>query len=254
LDYIAAKEVVSVDDLVGDLGVSRLTAKNYLSRLVGMNRVRRIGRGLYQVSREETVGLELNPEVSKLLDLLRSRFPIADFAVWSLSMLADYSHYAIGRDLIFVETAPVISASVRDFLLENGYHSVLNPGKRDFQEYAQYSEKFVFVLERKERYGVEGVLPTPERVWLDLYYLITRKELSFSAGELGIIFVNMLQRDGINFNRLLRHAQRRKLRDEVMVFLCNLRQTYRRLIPEEVLAGRKGALKHIEEMVESIRE
>lgn len=254
LEYISGREVVSLDDLVSDLGVSRLTAKNYLSRLVGMDLAKRVGRGLYQVGRGETAGVELNPEVSGLVDLLRGRFPMADLVVWSLSMLADYSHYAIGRDLMFVETGRATSASVRDFLLEKGYHAVLNPDSRDFREYASYPETFVFVVERKERYGVSGLVPTPERVWLDVYHLITRKELAFSAGELGVIFMNMLRREGINFTRLLRYAQRRKLRDEMIIFLFELRQSYPLLIPEEVLEGRKGALSFIEEMAEGARE
>jgi hypothetical protein len=250
LEYISKREVVSVDDLASDLDVSRLTARNYLSRLVGMELARRIGLGLYKVGREEAVGPELNPEVSKLVDVLRERFPMADLVVWSLSMLSDYAHYAIGRDLMFVEAGRVISGSVRDFLLERGYHAVLNSEKRDYREYALYGERLVFVLEREERYGIEGSTPTLERIWLDLYYLVTRKELSFPAGELGTIFVNMLRRDGVNFNRLLRYAQRRGLRDELVVFLYRLRESYPGLIPEEALAGRKGVLEIIEEMVE----
>ncbi|KON30186.1 hypothetical protein AC482_04490 [miscellaneous Crenarchaeota group-15 archaeon DG-45] len=254
LQYVSGREIVSIDDLVSGLGISRLTAKNYLSRLVGMELARRIGRGLYQVGGEEAVGVELNPALSGLVDALRERFPMADFVVWSLSMLADYAHYALGRDLFFVEADRLISASVRDFLLEKGYHAVLKPDKRNFREYTFYSEKPVFVLEREEKYGVGGFVPTPERIWLDLYYLITRRELSFSAGELGTIFMNMLRREGVNFNRLLRYAQRRRLRDEMIVFLCSLRESYPGVIPEEVLAGRKGALEYIEEMVEGARE
>lgn len=254
LDYISKREIVSVDDLAGDLGVSRLTARNYLSRLVGLERARRISRGLYKVSREVATGLEINPEVSKMVDMLNGRFPTADLVVWSLSMLADFAHYAIGRDLIFVEVGRMISESVRDFLLEQGYHAVLNPDKKDFQEYALYGEKLVYVLEREERYGVGGLVPTPERIWLDLYYLVTRKDLSFPAGELGTIFVNMLQREDVNFSRLLRYGQRRRIRDEMIVFLCKLMQEYPRLVPEEVLVGRRGTLKIINEMVEGGRE
>lgn len=93
------------------------------------------------------------------------------------------------------------------------------------------------------------LVPAPERLWLDLYYFITRKEFSFSPNELGIIFANMLDKEGVNFNRLLRYASRRNIRDEVIIYLYSLKKFSQLLIPDNVLVERKEALKTIEEMV-----
>jgi len=254
LKYVSNRETVSVADLSRDLNVSRATARNYLSRLARQGVVKRIGRGLYQKGQGATTSIKPTPEISRLAKALRERFPIAEFVVWSMSMLADYAHYALGRDLIFVESSPLLSASIRDFLLERGYRAVLDPEKRDFREYAFYDEKLAFILERREKYGLDIFVPTPERLWVDIYYFITRKELSFSPGELGLIFSNMLRRDGVNFNRLLRYAQRRKLRNEMIIFLYELRRSSRWLIPYDILVGRKEALEVIEEMIEGARE
>ncbi len=151
---------------------------------------------------------------------------MAEFTVWSLQMLSDYSHYMIGKDLMFVETSKMLSASMRDVLVSKGYRAVLQPEKRDFQEFVYYSEVPIFILERKELYGLmefEGYLiPTPERIWADIYYFSTRKGFVFDPYELGLIFAAMVDRGGINFDRLLRYSGRRGIFREVLIFLYEL--------------------------------
>lgn len=258
VEYVTRHETISVEEVMQDLGVSRITAKNYLSRLARMDIIKRVGRGLYQVGKGATATIRLSPELSLLAHDIRERFPMAQFTIWSVNMLADYAHYAVGRDLIVLETERTLSASIRDALIKKGYRTILIPEKRDFREYAYSSEKTIFILERSEKYGlfeIDGILvPTPERVWLDLYYLITRKELSFSPGELGLIFANMLRREGVNFNRFLRYAQRRNIRDEMIIFLYSLKQSSNLTIPDALLAGKKEALQIINEMVEGTKE
>jgi len=256
--YVTQRETISIEDVMRDFNVSRITAKNYLSRLARMELVKRIGRGLYQQGKGPTATVDLSPELSKLSKVLREHFRMAELKVWSIGMLADYAHYTVGKDLVFVETDKVLSASIRDALIERGYHAVLRPENRDFREYAYYDWKPVFILERREEYGLvrlgDSFVLTPERIWLDLYYFITRKELSFPPSELGVMFANMLRRDGINFNRLLRYAQRRKLRDEMVIFLYSLKQSSLLSIPDDILVGRKGVLRAIREMVDGARE
>ena len=258
IEYITRREVVSIEEIVRDLGVSRTTAKNYLSRLAKMDIVKRIGRGLYQIGGGQMPTVKLPSHLLDIARYLRQRFPMVQFTIWSINMLADYAHYAVGRDLIILETAKMLSPSMRDALIEKGYDVILNPTKKDFREYTYRREKTIFILERKERYGLFGdgdlLIPTLERIWLDIYYLITRKELSFSPGELGRIFANILRGEGINFNRFLRYAQRRKIRDEIMIFLYNLKQSTDLDIPDTIFTGKREALKVIDEMVNGAKE
>lgn len=258
VDYVTRQGTVSVEEMMQDLSVTRITAKNYLSRLAKMGIIRRIGRGLYQVGKGTTVAARLPVDLSLIGQFIKERFPMATIVIWSLSMLADYAHYAIGRDLVVLETDRLLSPSIRDALIGNGYRTVLNPENRDFKEYAYYSDKAIFVLERKEKYAVfeaEGLLiPTPERIWLDLYYFITRKDWAFPPSELGLTFANMLRNEGVNFNRLLRYARRRNLRDEMIIFLYNMMRLSQLPIPESILVGKKEVLSTIDEMVRGTKE
>lgn len=252
IDYIKKSETVSVDDLVLDLNLSASSAMNYLSRLSKMEFVNRIGHGLYQIGQKSEVNITFSPYLSNIVDFLKNKFLMADFIIWSLSMLGNYTHYTIGKDLIFIETNKVLSASIRDSLVDNGYSVILNPNSRDFRDYTYSKDIVTFIIERKEKYGLNDIgfkFPTIERIWVDIYYYITRKDLSFSPYELGIIFSNLINMKSINFDRLLYYSKRRGIRDEMIIFLYNLNKMYIDLIPMNILVGKREALKVLEEVI-----
>ncbi|MDI9577529.1 MAG: hypothetical protein QM398_05280 [Thermoproteota archaeon] len=257
VEYVKNKDVVSIRDISQAFSLTEITAKNYLSRLAIMGEIRSIGRGLYQAGRVEGVIMRPPPMLAKVAEEIRGVFPMAEFTVWSLQMFSDYSHYMIGKDLMFVETSKMLSASMRDALISKGYRVVLRPEKRDFQEFAFYPQVPVFIFERKEFYGLtefEGYfVPVPERVWADIYYYSTRKGFVFDSFELGLIFAAMVDRGGINFDRLLRYSARRGIFREVLIFLYELTKTNSKVgksIAEHVLLGRRRTLSTIASMVE----
>ena len=59
VEYVTRHESISVGEVMQDLNVSRITAKNYLSRLAKMDILKRIGRGLYQVGKGATSTVRL---------------------------------------------------------------------------------------------------------------------------------------------------------------------------------------------------
>lgn len=249
LQYITERETVSTEDIVRDLKVSPISAKNYLSRLARMGTLKGISRGLYQLRKGDSVSIKLSPELSQLAQEIRERFPMGNFVIWSLSMLADYAHYSISRDIVFIETSKLLSASLRDALMTKGYHVILLPEDRDFREYAHYKERPLFILERKELYGLAWLdgnfVPTLERIWVDMFYFITRQQLSFDPSELGTIIANIINREGMNFDRLLRYAGRRGLFREVLILLYELKRSDSRVsrkIPDNALIGRRETM------------
>jgi DNA-binding Lrp family transcriptional regulator len=260
LNYVRSKQVISISEVSQEFGLSPITAKNYLSRLAQTGEIKSIGRGIYQVGKAEGVTIRPAAALAKLAKELRDAFPMAEFTVWSLQMLSEYSHYMIGKDLMFIETSKMLSASMRDMLVPKGYRVVLQPEKRDFQEFAYYPQVPIFILERKELYGLlefeSYLIPTPERIWADIYYFCTRKSFVFDPFELGLIFVAMVDKGGINFDRLLRYSARRGIFREILIFLYELMKTNSKVgknIAEHVLLGRRETLSTIATMVEGAR-
>jgi hypothetical protein len=260
LDGIRDKQVISVREISQIFGLSAITAKNYLSRLAQMGEIKSIGSGLYQVAIGETVVMKPSPDTSKIAGVLRDAFPMAKFAIWSLQMLSDYSHYMIGKDLVFIEASKILSVSIRDMLISKGYRVVLQPEKRDFQEFTYYPERPIFILERKEQYGLttfgDNLIPTPERIWADVYYFSTRKGFVFDSFELGLIFAAMVDKGEINFDRLLRYAGRRGIFREILIYLFELMKSNSKVgkrITEHILLGRRETLRTIDMMVEGAK-
>lgn len=258
VEYVREKGTVSIQDIMQKFDVSRTTSRNYLSRLAGTDFVKRVGRGIYQLDQKTPSRLEVSDEIVQISRWVKNRFPMVKFVIWSLNLLNDFTHYSIGKNIVFIETDEMLSTSIRDVLTEKGYFAVLNPEKKDFEEYTYYGERVAFILERKEKYALQEIdtlmIPTLERMWLDIYYLTTRKDFTFPLQELGVIFGNMLNGYGINFDRLLRYASRRGVRDEIIIFLYTLRESHDLSIPEHILVGRKNGVKTIKSIAEGVEK
>lgn len=260
LNYIKSKQTVSIGDIAQAFGLTEITARNYLSRLAKVGEVKNIGSGLYQAGKLDGI-LKPTVNLTKIAKELRDTFPMAEFTVWSLQMISNYSHYMIGKDLMFIETTKMLSASMRDTLVSKGYQVVLQPEKRDFQEFTYFKNAPIFILERQELYALndfEGYqIPTPERLWADIYYFSTRKGFVFDAFELGLIFAAMVDKGVINFDRLLRYSARRGIYREVLIFLYELMKTNSivgKSMMGRVLFGRRETFKTIATMIEGARK
>ncbi|MFP3952471.1 MAG: DUF6577 family protein [Candidatus Bathyarchaeia archaeon] len=217
LEYVRDREEVSVDGLMDELGIARISARNYLSRLSGQGVLVRTGRGRYRMGCSGTRNIDIPPNVREVNEMLMERFPVGDFVVWSLGMLSNYSHYTLGRDLITVEADERLAPKIRDVLLKSGYNAVLDPGKKEYGGYPLY--QYLFVVKRKERYGVTGNYPRLERLLVDVYFDITRNELSFSPSEYGVILGNALRTGKPDPEVIIKYASRRGIKVEVAVTL-----------------------------------
>lgn len=216
IEYVNNKGVVNAGQMSEDLQISIGSARNYLSRLKRENKVIRTGTGVYKVAISDN-RLEVPMNVELVRGLIKERYPSVDLVIWSLGMLANYAHYEVGKDLIVIEAEKAVAYRIRDVLLSFGYNALLNPDKKAYMEYANYD--YVLIEERKERFGVRGDFPEPERLIVDVYFAVTRKMLNFSAYELGIILGNALRVGDIDLRRLLTYSSRRGIRTEMTIIM-----------------------------------
>jgi hypothetical protein len=216
IEYIEKRRVVEADQMSKDLQISNISARNYLSRLKSNNRMIRIGKGTYRLKRHEN-RLEMPLRTQRIYNIIKQEYPSGNFVIWSLGMLANYAHYEVGKDLVVVETNEALGYRIRDLLLKNGYNAILNPDKKGYMNYMYYD--YVFVEERLERFLVRGNLPEPERLLVDVYFAITRKNLNFSPYELGVILGNALRTGDVDIQRTLTYASRRGIGTEWTIIL-----------------------------------
>jgi len=219
VEYVNKQRVVNAGQMSEDLQISIGSARNYLSRLKSEKKVIRTGKGAYQVSNSEN-RLEVPADVENIRDVIKEMYPSGDFVIWSLGMLANYAHYEVGKDLIVVEAGKALAYRIRDVLLSAGYNALLNPSRKAYREYTYY--EYVLIEERMERFGVRGNFPEPERLFVDVYFAITRKMLNFSAFEVGIIYGNALRMGDIDLRRLLTYSSRRGIGTEMTIILYEI--------------------------------
>ncbi|MBC8490494.1 MAG: DeoR family transcriptional regulator [Bacteroidetes bacterium] len=257
LEHVKKEGMISIDDLVDEFQISRTTAMNYLSRLSNLGVIYRIGYGLYEYGTKNEISLPITLETRKIINLLRNKFGEKNLTIWSLSMLENYTHYAIGRDLIFVEIKKALEKSIRDVLIQNNYQVVIDPNNRDYYDFSLTNKELVFIIKRKEEYGTDykdGLIPFPERMWADLYYYVTRNNLSFSLYELGTILGNMIESNIVNYDRLLYYSNRRKMRDEIVIILYEiLKNTYKDSLSTVLFKG-KNTIEKINEIIKGVSE
>jgi len=263
-NYVQTKQVISTKEVAQTFNLTQTTAMNYLSRLAKTGQIKNISKGTYQTKNNNKQQTTTNPSLPQdllnIVNQINTAMPMTKITTWSLQMISNYTHYMIGKNLMFIETTKTLSNSIRDLLLSKGYHAVLSPQKRDYQQYALYPQTPLFILERKEAYALTQqdnyFTPTIERLWVDIYYYSSRKDLAFDSFELGLIFATMVEQGVINFDRLLRYATRRGCFNEILLFLYELRKQNSKLnqiIEEGNLFGRREVFTVIDAMVEGAK-
>lgn len=258
LEYVNSKNEITIDDLVENFKIQKISARNYLSRMEREGLIVRVGYGKYERDATTYPSSFISERAKSINEIIRKKMPLADFVIWNTENLSFFTHYNIGKDLTIIEGDKNTIYVIRDVLLENGIKAIVNPLKKEMNESIWYFENPVLLFTRKENYATVLVdnnrVPTIERMITDLYFLITRKELSFPLSEFGKILINVLSKTTLNFDKLNRYAERRNLNAEISLILYELKYKYPDIkIPEEVVKGWK-MIKKLLEYVEEIKE
>ncbi len=237
LDYVKEKRFLTTEDLTLSFGFRRATAHNYLSRLKKMGIISRIGYGKYRVGKYVPPSTMMTQKVAIVVNAIKEKMPYAELTAWSTENLARFSHYAIGKDVIFIETHKGTSMKIRDILLENGIRSLVGPSRREMGNIFSLLDEPLVIFQRKETYATEtqggSRSPFLERMLVDLYFYITRLDFPYPLDEYGRVLHNALRTCTLNTDMLRKYASRRGLREEVSILLSMMKNRYPDLrIPE----------------------
>lgn len=227
--HVLERENVTVDELVRELDLKELTVRNYLSRMKREGLLRRVGRGRYTVDHGVRSTSEVPEALGRVLAMLSQAFPQLSPVVWSSSMLSEYMHNVPGRDLYVIDVPRNVVDRLADYLVARDILVFKEPGSDPLDTYAWSNLEAVFLFGKGEtmasvpldRYRVATV----DRIWVDLYFLCTRRELTFPLTELGVVLVNAYRSGVFSVDRMLMYSSRRGLRSEVLVILFELGRT-----------------------------
>jgi len=212
---IAGKKYFSVDAIkVGankiQRGINPTTINQYLYNLKIEGILYSAGRGWYStISQEFTPSIKT---VEKLALLIKNKFPLLSFSIWSTEELQPFAHHLLTQFTVFVFTDFDAMLSTSSFLQDHGFKSFRNPLKSEVEKYFEPTAKTVIVRPSITREPVNGIYATIEKILVDMF-IEKDKLLLMDGAEYQRIFHNLILSQRINVARLFEYAERRKVKD-----------------------------------------
>lgn len=211
---IGAKKYVSVNFIRNGIRKRKraykpTTVYQYLFDLKTTGALYDAGRGWYATV-EVAAQLDTKP-IEKVLGLVRSQFPLLTFAAWSTEQLQPFAHHHMTKFTTFVTTEIDAMAPVAEFLKDMKYVAYVNPQKSEVAKYFTPSSSAVVLRRSITEEPVDGHYATTEKILVDLFLEKDRLNLMDGA-EYERIFRNLVMSNRINMPRLLRYADRRKIK------------------------------------------
>lgn len=223
---VLSRDHVTVVGLVKELGLSEVTVRNYLSRMLRGGVLARTGRGRYAVTREAHAAPRLPRDLTRTLTMVSRAFPDLQPVGWSSSMVAQHMHDVPGRDLLAIDVRRKAVGPVREYLAGRDVLVIEDPDEGTLDAFAWSNLRPVLLFGMGERFAstpMDGYrVATVERIWVDLYQLCTRRGLPFPLHELGTILVNAVRSGAVSIDTLLKYSSRRGLRTEALLILHGL--------------------------------
>lgn len=185
-----------------------------LYRLLKSNRLERIGRGIYSLPAPLFV---VSKEIKQLDEMLKNRFPFADYCLWNTDVLLPFMHHIPNLNFIYIDIEVDATESAFNFLKNNQTKSIFfRPSKKEFERYITGSEAIIVrqLVSESPLQKVENIsVPMLEKVLVDI---VCDAEFDFLQGaEITYFYRNVMECREINKRKLLRYASRRGRREEV---------------------------------------
>ncbi len=185
------------------------TINQYLHNLKTQGKIFDAGRGWYStISQPYT---QYTAPLKELVSQISTKFPFLEFACWSTEQFQGYAHHMMVRFVRFVYTDTDSMSSVAEFLKNNNYDAHLNPRKGEVEKYFTPSQTTVVVRPTVSEEPLDGHYATVEKMLLDLF-VEKDKLFLMDEAEYNRVFQNLALSYRINLARLLRYADRRKVK------------------------------------------
>jgi hypothetical protein len=185
------------------------TINQYLYNLRAQRKLFDAGRGWYSTL-PEALKLDTLP-VRDLALSVKAKFPLLRFSCWGTEQIQPYAHHLQTSfvQFLYVETDAI--TTVTEYLITKGYNAYRNPGVREFEKYFKRANRSVILRTSITEEPVEDHYAIIEKILVDLYLEKDRANLMDGA-EYKRVFKNLAYSQRINIARLLRYAQRRKVK------------------------------------------
>jgi len=205
-------------EMAAALGISRRSALQYLSRMETNAVISKLMRGRYVSALPKP-----SRKAQKIARILAREMPLTRVVVWGTDSLVPYSHYIPPRPVFFVETAADDASSARDVLRENGYRVIADPTVNEFRSSTELGVE-VFVRSARSLWGTipwekNVSLAIVEKMFVDLYFLVTRKGFPLPKTEVAKALRAAIDQKAARPETVRRYAMRRNVYPELKEYV-----------------------------------
>ncbi|GHT68662.1 hypothetical protein AGMMS50239_34200 [Bacteroidia bacterium] len=194
--------------------VPKKSLEQQLYRLLKNKRLERVEQGVYRLP---VSVFAVSDELKQIFQLLKNKFPFADFCIWSSDVLMPFMHHIPNLNYIYIDVENDVAESAFNFLKGNQSKAVFfRPTNEEYYRYIVGKQVIIVrnLVSESPLQIIENVkVPRLEKVLVDIAGDV---EFDFLQGaEITYFYRNVLERNEINKRKLLRYASRRGRRTEV---------------------------------------
>lgn len=187
--------------------------------------MKRVGRGVFKLGESESFTPTVSKSLKSLYKRIKGEFPYVDLCVWNTSFLSNLMLHQPFNFITLLETDRDVTESVFQYLKGSKKNVFLNPSKGVIQDYVQGSNDAIIVKPLISESPLQEIkkvkTATIEKILVDLI-CDTDLYVAYQGVERKHIFEEAFSQYTINEKTMLRYADRRKRKNELIQYLDKL--------------------------------
>lgn len=205
--------------------IKRATVNWRIYNLVQQGSLKRIGRGIYSLGKENYFSPVLDKKQKNIFTRVKKQFPLITFCCWHTGILKEFFQHLSVYGFLLIEVEREAIDSVFFLIRETNKNTFKEPSRDVMENFVLESKDAIIVKPLTSEAPLRNVenitVPAIEKILVDLY---TDKETFFflQGQEMLNIFRNALEKYTVNTDRLLRYAKRRNKREELQKILAQI--------------------------------
>jgi hypothetical protein len=189
--------------------------------LVNLGVLLRVGKGKFKLGKGSLYIPELDSRIIKISKLIKEKFPFIQYCIWVSSSIIEFGHHIPGTNIVFVDAERDSAESVFHALKEEYKAVFYRPSKDLFDNYINELQDVVIVRALVSESPLQLIKNVPtvtiEKILVDA---LVDEEFEFLRGnEINHVFKNVFDRYSINISKLIRYADRKRKKPEILQIL-----------------------------------
>jgi len=224
------KSVFETSDIVDyycltEKKLKRETANWRIYSLVQKGVLQRVGRGKFRFGQSANFIPEISPKLKSIYSKIVKNFPYSPVCVWCTSSFNEFMRHQLGRYYYLIEVEKDAAEAVFFSLKEKNLSVFFNPKQEILDKY---------IPENRDIYIVKALISEAPTQKVDEICTVSMEKMlvdvfcdktlfaTQQGAEMRTIFNEALGKYTVNQNKMLRYADRRKKRTELIIYLDSI--------------------------------